>query len=324
MANGRKRAREVIDLEIRALEKVKESLGEGLDRAVEIILASLDSGGKIVVTGVGKSLHIGEKISATFASTGATSTVLNPMQAMHGDLGVIGEQDVLLALSYSGESEEILKLVPLIRRMGVPIASITGEPEGSLASNSDVVVSVAVDREACPFNMAPTASTTAMLAVGDALAMVLLQERGFKREDYAKLHPGGAIGRSLLLRVSDIMRSGERLAGVEESAKVKDALVAMTRARSGSACVVDKEGKLLGIFTDGDLRRNIAEKRELLDMPIREVMTKNPLTVKADELAVDALYIFQKHKVDDLIVVDDSGRPAGAVDIQDLPKLKIL
>jgi arabinose-5-phosphate isomerase len=292
--------------------------------AVEIILAALEANAKVVVTGVGKNFHVAQKLSATLASTGTTSVVLNPSQAMHGDLGILSRGDVLLALSYSGESEELLAMVPGVKRLEVKMVAVTAAPGSALAGCSDAVIPVAIEREACPFNMAPTASTTATMAVGDALAMVLLEARGFRKEDFAKLHPGGAIGRSLLLRVSDIMRTGERLASVPMDASVKDALVAMTRARAGSTAIVDGKGRLAGIFTDGDLRRHVAEDVSLLRRPVKEVMTPSPVTVKLTGLAVEVLKIFEDHKIDDLLVVDEAGRLAGAIDIQDLPKVKIL
>ena len=204
------------------------------------------------------------------------------------------------------------------------VVSITGNPDSSLAKHSDVAVPAAVVREACPFNMAPTSSTTVALAIGDALAMVLLEARGFEKADYAKLHPGGAIGRSLLLRASDIMRTGDRLASIRDTAKVKDAVVAMTQARSGSAAVVNARNKVVGIFTDGDLRRHLAGHANVLDLPIRQIMTPSPVTVTADRLAVDVLRIYEERNIDDVLVVDGRGRLVGAVDIQDLPKLKIL
>lgn len=318
------RAREVLDLEIRGLTRVRDSLGADFQQAVELVLHRLRSGGKVVVTGIGKNLPIAEKISATLASTGATSVVLNPAQAMHGDLGILCKDDVLLALSYSGESQEILDLIPLVRRAGVAVIAFTGAGDSTLARLSDASVSVAVDREACPFNMAPTASTTATLAVGDALAMVLLEARGFRMEDYAKLHPGGAIGRALLLRVSDIMRTGDRVPTLRRGQTVKDSMLAMTEARSGSAAIVDQAGRLLGIFTDGDLRRHLARRPDLLELPIEAVMTASPVTVTSDQLAVDVLRTFEAHNVDDLLVVDGRGRLVGAVDIQDLPRLKIM
>jgi arabinose-5-phosphate isomerase len=318
------RAQEILDLEAAGLRKVRENLGEEFTRTVELILTCLSNRGKIIVTGIGKNLPVAEKISATLASTGATSVVLNPAQAMHGDLGMVSKGDILIALSYSGESQEILDLIPSIRRTQVPIIAFTGILDGALARLSDVAVPVTVDREACPFNMAPTTSTTATMALGDALAMVLLEARGFDRNDYAKLHPGGAIGRTLLLRVSDIMRKDERVAVVNESATVQDAVLAMTQARSGSAAVTDAEGVLLGIFTDGDLRRHLPGQSNLLSLPVRLVMTPRPVTVRSDALAVEVLRVFEEHSIDDLPVVDAEGRVQGAVDIQDLPKFKIL
>lgn len=317
-------ARHVFDTEIEALAQVRDGLDERFQAAVDLLLRTLANGGKIVVTGVGKNLHIAEKVSATLASTGSTSVVLNPSQAIHGDLGVLAAADVLVALSYSGDSEEIKNLIPPVRRLGIPIVAMTGSPESTLGSVSEVVLPVTVPREACPFNMAPTASTTATLAMGDALAMALLDARGFRREDYAKLHPGGAIGRALLYRASDIMRQGDAVATVTEDASVQDVLVAMTRARAGSACIVDPQGGLLGIFTDGDFRRHIATNPAMpLATPVADVMTRNPLRVQVSQLAVDVLQVFERHKVDDLPVVDDAGRLVGSIDIQDLPKLKV-
>lgn len=318
------RAREILEIEIAGLQKVQALLGAGFAQAVERMLACLRARGKIVVTGIGKNLHIAEKISATLASTGSTSVVLNPLQAMHGDLGILTRGDVLLALSYSGASDELIALVPTIRRLGVEVVTLTGVTDSPLAACSDTVVPVTVDREACPFNMAPTASTTATLAVGDALAMVLLEARGFRVEDYAKLHPGGAIGRALLLRVADFMRTGERLASVAADATVRDAILAMTRARAGSACVVNADGRLAGIFTDGDFRRRIAQDAGFIEAPVTEAMTTSPITVRPDSLAVDALRLFEEHNIDDLPVVEPDRTLAGMVDIQDLPKLKIM
>ncbi len=319
-----RRAKAVIDLEIEGLQAVRNQLDRRFNQAVSLILTALTTGHKIVVTGVGKNLHIGEKISATLASTGATCVFLNPIQAMHGDLGIVAANDILLALSYSGESREILDLIPVVRRIGVKIISFCGGSNTALGRCSDVVIDVTVPREACPFNLAPTTSTTATLAIGDALAMALLDERGFRKEDYAKLHPGGAIGRTLLYRVSDIMRTGERVAVVPLSATVKDAILAMTQARSGSAAVTDRKGLLKGIFTDGDLRRHLPNTPHLLDQPVKSVMTAAPLSITADRLAVDVLHVFETHKIDDLPVVDAQGHLVGAIDIQDLPRLKIV
>ena len=290
-----------------------------------MLRGALARGGKIVLTGVGKNLHVAEKISATLASTGSTSVLLNPMQAIHGDLGILAPADVLVALSYSGESEEMKNLVPAVRRLGIPILAITGDPDSSLARLSQLVLPCTVAREACPFGVAPTASTTATLALGDALAMTLLHLSGFRREDFAKLHPGGAIGRTLLVRVRDIMRTGERLAAIAPDAPVSEAIVAMTRAHGGAAFAVDPEGRLLGIFTDGDFRRAVASgDAAVLAEPVGRLMTRNPVTVGPDALAVDVLHLLEHRAIDDLPVVDEHGRLAGAIDIQDLPKFKLL
>ncbi len=317
-------ARRVFDVEIEALEATRDVLGESFDRAIESMLATIARPAKIVVTGVGKNLAIAEKISATLASTGSTSVVLNPVQAMHGDLGILAAGDLLLALSFSGESEEIIALIPSVRRLAIPIVALTGNLESALATCSDHVLHLPVAHEACPFNMAPTASTTATLALGDAIAMALLKARGFKRDDYARLHPAGAIGRTLLLRVVDIMRSGAALATVPATALVEDAIIAMTHAKSGSACIITDDGHLAGIFTDGDLRRYLAATHDLLVQPISRLMTSDPIRVTSDQLAVDVLQIFERHKIDDLPVVDGTGLLVGCIDIQDLPRLKIL
>ena len=322
--NHVKEAKKIIDIELEGLRKVRDELGSSFEDAITLILKRLENGGKIVVTGIGKNLHIAEKLSGTLASTGATSVVLNPSQAMHGDLGILDEKDVLLALSYSGESDELLAILPVVKRTGVKIITFTGSPDSTLAQSSDIVISVAVEREACPFNMAPTTSTTAALAVGDALAMVLLGARGIKREDFAKFHPGGAIGRALLLKVSDIMRTGQQLVSVTGNTKVKDVLPAMSGARAGSAAVLDNNNRVIGIFTDGDLRRHLADTPDLLNKAIEDVMTPSPITVTPDLFAADVLKIYQDHQVDDLLVIDDAGKLAGTVDIQDLPKLKIM
>ncbi|MBU4200823.1 MAG: KpsF/GutQ family sugar-phosphate isomerase [Verrucomicrobia bacterium] len=318
------RAKAILDVEIKELQRVRRNLGAGFSQAVALILDCLNRGGKIVVTGVGKSYHIGQKISATLASTGSTSVVLHPSQALHGDIGIFCKHDVLLVLSYSGESGELVELVPIVKRQGGRIAAMTAGVDSALAKCSDAVITIAVGREACPFNLAPTASTTAMLAVGDALAIVLLEARGFRKEDFAKLHPGGAIGRTLLLRVSDIMRQGKRLAWVPAHARIHDAIVAMTGARSGSVGVVDRQRRVVGIFTDGDLRRMLSHQSRVLDQPIRKNMTPAPITIRDNARAVEALTLFEDHNIDDLLVVDAGRHLVGMVDIQDLPKFKIL
>ena len=319
-----KRAKEILDIEMAGLRSVRDALGLEFGRAIGLMLECLNGGHKIVVTGVGKNLPVGEKIAATLTSTGSPAVVLHANNALHGDLGIVSEGDVVLALSYSGASEELVNLIPSIRRRNVKIIAITGVVDSSLAKLCDEVIPIRVEREACPFNMAPTTSTTVTLAVGDAIAMVLLEARGFRREDYAKLHPGGAIGRTLLLKVSDIMRTSERAASVQKNVKVKDALFAMTKARAGAVAIVDSKNKVVGIFTDGDLRRHLATTPDLVGRKIDDIMTKNPRTVRQDALAVDVLTVFEKHNFDDLIVVDSRGRLAGMIDIQDLPKFKIL
>lgn len=317
-------ARRVFDIEVTALRAVRAQLDGAFDRVVELLVETLRRHGKIVVVGVGKSGLVGQKIAATLTSTGSTSVVLNSVNALHGDLGIVSDGDVILALSYSGESEELLNLLPPLKRFLVKIVAVTGAPKSSLARHSDLVLNVRVPREACPFNLAPTASTTATLAMGDALAMTVLQARGFKRQDFAKFHPAGAIGRAVLARVSDIMRSGERNAVARQDVSVQEALLEMTRAKSGSLSVIDARGKLVGVFTDGDFRRHIATDEHLLASPLKTVMTRRPISIRDGALAVEALKIFHERNIDDLIVVNAKNEPVGLVDSQDLPKLKLM
>lgn len=336
------RAREVFDIEIEGLRRTRASLGPSFVDAIRLFLETAASGGLVVVTGVGKNLHAAEKMSAIFASTGTRSIVLNPVQAMHGDLGMVSARDVLLALSFSGESEEVLRLVPAIRRHGLKVVSMTGRADSSLAAASDIHIEIPCGREACPFGMAPTNSVTATLAMGDAIAMVLLDAHKFSVRDYAANHPAGAIGRALLLTVGDVMRTGGRFAAVAPSATVMDALMAMTKAQGGSAVVVDGRGRLLGIFTDGDFRRlmsgvtgksNGAGKTgtsgkagvsEILSASISRYMTRSPSFVRADMPAADLLKVFEAKRIDDLPVCDAKGRVVGLVDIQDLPRVKVM
>ncbi len=317
-------ARAVFDTELAALRAVRTRLDESFDRAVEILVEALRQRGKIVVVGIGKSGNIGHKIAATLTSTGSTSVVLNSVDALHGDLGIVNDGDVILALSYSGESEELVNLLPALKRFSVKIISLTGAPKSTVGRHSDVVLNVRVPREACPFNLAPTSSTTAMLVMGDALAMAVLQARGFTQKDFARHHPAGAIGRALLVQVKDIMRTGERNAVASETLTVKDALFVMTRAKSGSLAVVNKRGKLAGVFTDGDFRRRMAADGELLSKSLAAVMTRNPITIRDTALAAEALKIFNERNIDDLIVVNAKREPVGLVDSQDLPKFKLM
>jgi len=321
------RAHKVFDIELQALKAVRAQLDDSFAVAVEILVESLKQRGKIIVVGVGKSGNVGQKIAATLTSTGSTSVVLNTVDALHGDLGLVNDGDVVLALSYSGASEELLNLFPALKRFSVKIIAFTGALKSPLAKHSDVVLNVKVPREACPFNLAPTSSTTAMLVMGDALAMAVLQARGFGEKDYAKHHPSGAIGRALLLTIRDIMRTGERNAVAGEDLTVKEALLVMVRAKSGSVAVVNKRGKLTGVFTDGDLRRRMAEEtREGAAMAgtLAGAMTRNPVCVRDDALAVEALKIFNQRNIDDLIVVNARHEPVGLIDLQDLPKLKLV
>jgi arabinose-5-phosphate isomerase len=318
------RARKVMDLEIAGLKAVRAQLDSAFNRAVDLIVQTLRQRGKIVVTGIGKSGNIGRKIAATLTSTGSTGVVLDSVDALHGDLGIVSDGDLILVFSYSGESDELLNLLPHLRRLSVKIVSITGAAKSTLARHSDLVLNAKVPREACPFNLAPTASTTAMLALGDALAMAVLEARGFKRQDFARHHPSGAIGRALLLRVADIMRAGDRNPLAAETVTVRQALLTMTRARAGSVSVVNGRGKLVGVFTDGDFRRRMADGDQLLDQALREVMTARPISVREDALAAEALKIFNERNIDDLIVVNKRNEPVGLVDLQDLPKLKLM
>jgi len=321
------RAREVFDCEIEGLRRVRDSLGEAFAATVDLIVKCLDAGGKVVVTGVGKSLHVAEKMSAILASTGSCSIVLNPVQAMHGDLGMTAAKDVLLALSFSGESEEVVRLIPAVRRHGLKVVAITGGVDSTLAKLSDIVLPVPCGPEACPFGMAPTTSTTATMAMGDAIAMALIDARSFDKASYALNHPAGAIGRALLMKVTDVMRTDDRVARVSPDATVLDTLLAMTKAQSGSAVVLDGSGILLGIFTDGDFRRCVSKgdsQASILNSPVGELMTRSPLFIRADAYAVDVLRVFEKRRIDDLPVCEENGKLLGVVDIQDLPRMKVL
>ena len=318
------KAREVFDIELAAIKAVRALLDSSFDRAVEAVVSALRNRGKIVIVGIGKSGNVGHKIAATLTSTGSTAVLLNSVDALHGDVGIINDGDVIFALSYSGESEELLNLLPTLKRFSVKIISLTGNVKSALARHSDVALNVKVPKEACPFNLAPTSSTTAMLVMGDALAMAILSARGFKQEDFAKYHPNGAIGRAMLLKVGDIMRSGNRNAVAAENLSIKEALFVMTQAKSGSLAVVNARGKLAGVFTDGDFRRHMASDENLLAQPLKKVMTPKPICISENALAVEALKIFNERNIDDLIVVNAKNEPVGLVDSQDLPKLKIV
>ena len=319
------RARACIRIESAALAETARSLGPefvATARAVEAVSAA---GGKLIFSGVGKSAHIAQKIAATFNSTGVASCFLDATQALHGDLGLCAEGDLAFLLSNSGQSDEILRLVPMLKRFGLKLIAFTGHADSDLARSADYRLLYRVRREACPLALAPTASTTAALALGDALAMVLLEARGLTRDDFAKYHPAGNLGRVLLLRVKDIMRTADRLPVAPDTVSTQDAILAMTKAKSGSiALVAKKSGKLTGILTDGDFRRSALTGPDFLQKTVATFMTRSPKTIRDDALGVDALRLFEAHKIDDLIVVNAQGRPVGLIDGQDLPKLKIV
>lgn len=317
------KAKEVLSIEIEGLETIKQNLDENFVKLVEACSAALDAGGKIVISGLGKSGHVGSKIAATMASTGSPTIFMHPVEAMHGDLGMIQKDDLLVTISYSGESDELVRVIVPAKRLGVKIASLTGNRNSTLAQLSDIHVETAVPREACPFNLAPTTTSTAQLAVGDALAMTLLALRKFTKEDFGRLHPAGAIGRAVTMRVCDAMRSGDRLALVAPDATVKDTILKMTACKSGSAAIVDAENHPIGIFTDGDFRRR-ANDISILDRKIADVMTKNPVSINAESLAIEVLKLVEARKIDDILVTDKDGKVVGVVDIQDLPGLKLM
>ena len=318
-------ARRVLRLEIDELKRLADRVDGSFADAVEALKAGVEQKGKIVILGVGKSGNIGHKIAATLSSTEAPSIVLNAQDALHGDLGVVSDGDVVLALSYSGETSEILGLLPYIRRFNVTIICLTGVPSSRLATNSDIVLDTNVQREACPLNLAPTSSSTVMLALGDALAMVLLEARGFKEEDFARLHPGGQLGTKLLTRVSNIMRQGEDLPRVTKTASVSEALSEMTKRRAGATIVLndDEGGTLAGIFTHGDFARAFLSDPNLASRLVVDYMTKDPVSIHGEKLAVEALNLLGKHRIDDLVVLNESNQPIGLVDTQDLSRSKL-
>lgn len=312
-----KRAKEVLDIEAQAIKLLKSRLGSCFIKALEIIFKSK---GRVIVSGMGKTGIIAQKFSATLASTGTPSLFLHTAEAIHGDLGKVTSEDVVIILSNSGATEEMKQLLPILKKIGSPIISLTGNSKSILAKYSDVVLDVSVKKEACPLGLAPTASTTATLAMADALAVCLLEKKNFKEKDFAFFHPGGALGRRLLLTVEDIMRRGQANAIVSEDKKVSQVLFAITRARAGSAIVVDKNGRVKGIFTDGDLRRHLESDKNLTKRAIKEVMTKNPTVVKKDMLAAEAMRILQAKRIDEVPVVDNNMHPLGLLDVQDLLK----
>jgi arabinose-5-phosphate isomerase len=319
------RGRECIRIEMEALQATAEALDASFVAVVQAVEAAMQAGRKLIFSGVGKSAHIAQKLAGTFNSTGVTSCFLDATQALHGDLGLCAPGDLAVLLSNSGQSAEMLRLLAMLKRFELTIVALTSNPGSELAKDADLRLFYRVPREACPLRLAPTASTTAALALGDALAMVLLERRGFTREDFARLHPSGNLGTVLLLKVRDIMRTGDRLPVMPDQRTVQDAILGMTKAKAGCIALVDEgNGKLTGILTDGDFRRQVLSSPDFLSQPVARFMTRTPKTVPIDALAVEALRVFDHYKIDDLIVIDDTGRPVGLVDVQDLPKMKLL
>ncbi|MDC7708806.1 KpsF/GutQ family sugar-phosphate isomerase [Vogesella indigofera] len=314
-------ARDVLAIEAAAITRLASRLDDSFSAAVALILACE---GRVVVSGMGKSGHIGNKIAATLASTGTPAFFMHPAEAAHGDLGMLTERDILLALSNSGESDELLALLPALKRKGVPIIALTGRPQSTLATEASIHLDAGVEKEACPLGLAPTASTTAALALGDALAVALLDARDFKPEDFALSHPGGSLGRKLLVHISDLMHGGEALPRVISGSSLKDALLEMTRKGLGMTAVCAADGQLLGIFTDGDLRRTLDKSLDLAGLCIDDVMARQPRTIESHRLATEAANEMEHHKINGLLVTDRAGNLVGALNMHDLLKAGVV
>lgn len=316
------RGKKVFEDEIEALKLISERLDDSFTQAVEAMRKTVDSGHKIIIVGVGKSGLVGDKIAATLTSTGAPSIVLNSMNALHGDLGIVQDGDACIAMSFSGETSELLTLLPFLKRYDMAIIGMTGKPGSTLGQHSDIVLDTAVSREACPLNLAPTSSSTAMLVMGDALAMALLEARHFTKEDFARSHPGGSLGRALLTRISDIMRT--EFAKQPETSTVAECIIAMTSARAGACVLTHEDGTLAGVFTHGDFARAYQRNPSCGTQPVAELMTKNPVFVEADKLAITAVKTLRDRRIDDLVVLDAGRVPVGLIDTQDLVRLKLI
>ena len=314
-------ARETLDIEAQALMGLKSRLDHRFSQAVQMML---NVKGRVVVTGMGKSGHIGSKIAATLASTGTPAMFVHPGEASHGDLGMIKAVDVVLAISNSGESDELVSILPVLKRQGVPLIAMTGGMNSALAKHADVVLDSSVDKEACPLNLAPTASTTAQLALGDALAVALLDARGFKAEDFARSHPGGSLGRRLLTHVEDVMRKGDQVPYVLPDASFTDLMREMSQKGLGASAIVDEHHNILGVFTDGDLRRLIEKGVDLRALQAKEVMHVNPRTVQQDALAVEAAELMEQFQITSVLVVNESGALCGALNSNDLMRAKVI
>lgn len=314
-------ARETLEIEARAVQRMSSRLSDDFATACHLCMATT---GRVVVTGMGKSGHIASKIAATLASTGTPAFFMHPAEASHGDLGMITDQDLLLAISYSGESVEIITFLPLIKRLGAKLVTMTGNPDSTLANAADVHLDVGVTEEACPLNLAPTASTTATLAMGDALAVALLKYRGFTAEDFARSHPSGALGKRLLLRVSDVMRSGDEIPAVSTNVSLRDGLMEMTQKGLGMTAIVDKDHKIVGIFTDGDLRRALDEGADVHETKMSDIMHTGCKTTSPDILAAEAVHILEENQITSLLVADDEQRLVGALNVHDLFRAGIM
>jgi len=312
-----KKPKEVLRIEANAIRDLVKRIDRNFNKAIDILL---ECQGKVIVTGMGKAGIIAQKISATLSSLATPSIFLHPADAIHGDLGRVVKDDVIIALSNSGQTEEILKLLTTIKKIGAKLISLVGNTRSELAKNSDVILNISVKKEACPFGLAPTASTAAMLAMGDALAITLAERKGIKKEDFALYHPGGSLGKRLILKVEDIMRTGRQNPIVKEDTLIKDVLLVITGSRAGAASVVNSKGRLTGIFTDGDLRRHLETDSNLVSKKVKEVMTKNPTVISKDKLAQEALNILRQKKIDEVPVIDENRRPVGMLDVQDLLK----
>ena len=315
--------RETLSIEADAIRALHARLGAD-DSFVNAAQLILSCDGRVVVSGMGKSGHIGRKIAATLASTGTPAFFMHPGEAAHGDLGMVTRNDVVIAISNSGESSEILDILPAVKRLGARVIAMTGKPASRLARLADVHLNIAVDKEACPLNLAPTTSTTVTLAMGDALAVALLDARGFREQDFALSHPGGALGRRLLTHVRDVMRSGDAVPSVRPETSLVEALLEVTRKGLGMTAIVDGEGRPVGVFTDGDLRRVIERMHDFSNIQIRDVMHANPRRVRPDQLAVDAVAVMEEFRINQMLVVDDEDRLIGALHIHDLTRAKVI
>jgi arabinose-5-phosphate isomerase len=316
--------RRVLRIEAAAIERLSEQLGTEVSQAVQTIRSLSTRGGRLVVMGMGKSGHIARKLAATFASTGTPALFVHPAEAKHGDLGMIQPQDLVLAISHSGETEELCDVLPHIKRMGIALIAMTGRPDSRLARLSDIHLDASVVEEACPLNLAPTASTTAALALGDALAVAVLEASGFSADDFARSHPGGSLGRRLLVRVGDVMRQGDQVPKVSDSALLSQTLIEMTSKRLGMTCVVDGQGRLAGIFTDGDLRRVLEKQKLHTQTAVKDIMTRHVKTIASEALASEAAHLMEERRINHLVVVDAANAPVGVIGLHDLLESKII